>query len=180
MTKTSSNRFWAWYERHAVLNLYLATSLFLLQLLHLFWLTTHVVALRLAGESFFTPSRVFELLLVAVDYTEVPALIGTSLIYVNDLRKRFRWRGVLFLLFLNSQWLHLFWITDEFVVQKFTDSPGINATILPVWIAWVAISIDYLELPVMTDTVRRTLTALRTANFRPGFTRATRYYRWRL
>src|SRR5687767_154121 len=111
--------FWAWYERYYWLNVTVATGLFVFQALHLFWLGFHVIALRLTGESLFPVSPVWQLLLVAVDYTEVPALIGTSLIYLHELRRGFRVRHVLFLLLLNSQWLHLFWITDEFVVHQF-------------------------------------------------------------
>ena len=37
---------------------------------------------------------------------------------VNELRRGFSWRALLFLAFLNSQWLHIFWITDEFVVES--------------------------------------------------------------
>lgn len=175
-----ANRFWAWYERHYTLNLYVATGLFILQVFHLYWLTTTVVFLRLFSWSAFSPSPFTQYLLIAVDYTEIPALIGMSLIYINELRKRFRWRGILFLLFLNSQWLHLFWITDEFVMEQFTRHPASHGTILPIWLAWMAIAIDYLELPVMMDTVRRVIIALRTANFHPLFTRSSRYYKWRL
>ncbi len=178
MAQSRTSIFWSWYERHYALNLYVATGLFLLQLVHLYWLTMHVVYLRLFGMSAFTLSSFYQFLLIAVDYTEVPALFAMSLIYTNDLRKRFRWRGVFFLLFLNSQWLHLFWITDEFVMEQFTRHPASHGTILPVWLAWLALSIDYLELPVMVDTARRAITALRAANFRPMFTRVGRYYRW--
>ena len=47
--------FWGWYERHYLINLGLATGLFLLQVMHLAWLTTDVVAARLVGQSFFDP-----------------------------------------------------------------------------------------------------------------------------
>jgi hypothetical protein len=39
--------FWAWYERHYALNVAIALGLFAVQLVHLYWLTTNVVALRL-------------------------------------------------------------------------------------------------------------------------------------
>ena len=58
---------------------------------------------------------------------------------------------MLYLAFLNSQWLHIFWITDEFVVSTNEDM----ATALPAWLAYVAILIDYLELPVIYDTFRK-------------------------
>lgn len=150
--------FWAWYERHYTLNLGLTTALFALQLVHLYWLGTHVILHRIIGVSMFNPSPFLEYLIIVVDYTEVPALISTSVLYIYHLRKRFSWKAVLLLVALNSQWLHLFWITDEFVINQFAGRPG---TILPVWLAWVAILIDYLELPVIADTMIKFVRALR-------------------
>lgn len=130
-----------------------ATFIFLLQLIHLFWLTTNVVFLRLFNVSLF-PSQL-DWLLALVDYTEIPAIISVSAIYVGDLLKgentRRAWRN---LILLNSQWVHLFWITDEVVIAQFT---GLAPVAIPVWLAWIAISIDYLELPVMWDTAVRSL-----------------------
>ena len=150
--------FWTWYERHYALNVAIAAGLFVLQLVHLYWLSADVVAFRLTGERYLGLGGPLRYLIVVVDYTEIPALISTTLLYVNDLRKRFSWRSVLFLLFLNSQWLHLFWITDEFVVGEFTREPGSS---LPAWLAWTAIGIDYLELPVIVDVVRKLVAAIR-------------------
>ena len=150
-------RFWSWYERHYTLNVSVAAGLFALQLVHLVWLTADPLWSKLFGEALFTIDKPYSWPLYLVDYTEVPALISVSLIYVNELRKGFSWRPVLFLVFLNSQWLHIFWITDEFVVES---NDG-RATVLPVWLAYVAILIDYLELPVIVDTVRRTVVVLR-------------------
>lgn len=143
-------RFWAWYERHYTLTVGLTAGLFLLQIVHLYWLGMHVVALRLLGESYFTLTPWWQFLIIIVDYTEIPALISTSILYIYELQKRFSWKAILFLIMLNSQWLHLFWITDEFVLDQFSGRPD---TILPVWLAWVAIMIDYLEVPVIIDTI---------------------------
>jgi hypothetical protein len=145
--------FWAWYERHYLLNLSLTTGLFLLQLVHLYWLFTHVVLFRLLGQSYFDPSPFWQYMIIIVDYTEIPALISTSVLYIYALQKRFSWKTIWFLVSLNSQWLHLFWITDEFVVNRFAADGG-SATVLPVWLAWVAILIDFLELPVIIDMIR--------------------------
>lgn len=145
-----AQRFFAWYERHYVLNLSIATALFAVQIVHLCWLAMHVIALRLLGESYFPLSPFLQSLIVLVDYTEVPALISTTFLYLYELRKAFSWKAVFFLFFLNSQWLHLFWITDEFVLDQFQGRG--SATVLPAWLAWVAILIDYLELPVIIDT----------------------------
>lgn len=150
--------FWAWYERHYVLNVAFAAVLFLLQLVHLYWLSADVIAYRLTGERYLGWEGVLRSMIVIVDYTEIPALISTSLVYVNELRRRFSWRSVLFLLFLNSQWLHIFWITDEFVVGSFDGDGGSG---LPGWLAWVAIGIDYLELPVIVDVLRKLVLAVR-------------------
>jgi hypothetical protein len=99
-----------------------------------------------------------------VDYTEIPVLVSVSLVYLNELRDGFAWKPVLYLVFLNSQWLHIFWITDEFVVAS---NDGGAAVGMPTWLAYVAIGIDYLELPVIYDTVRRMLVALRDRRFGP-------------
>ena len=149
--------FWAWYERHYHLILWATTILFFLQVVHLYWLGTHVIAQRLLGYSLFNPAPIIQYLIIAVDYTEIPALISTTVLYLYDLQKRFSWKAVLFLVLLNSQWLHLFWITDEFVVNQFA---GRAVTVLPVWLAWVAIMIDYLEVPVMVDTFMKSGKAL--------------------
>ncbi|MDQ3045832.1 MAG: hypothetical protein M3R06_11895 [Chloroflexota bacterium] len=154
--------FFAWYERHYTLNVAIAAGLFLLQLVHLYWLSTDVVIARLTGEPWFSPNDLFQFLILIVDYTEIPALIGTSLIYINELRKGRRLKPLLYLLFLNSQWLHIFWITDEFVVGELGDGGGGT---LPGWLAWVAIGIDYLEIPVIIDTIRRLIRALRARRF---------------
>ena len=151
--------FWNWYERHYVLNVSIAVGLFLLQLLHLYWLSGHVVALRLTDMSYFSPSGALKFAILLIDYAEIPALVGISLVYVNALRGGFSWGPVLMLAFLNSQWLHIFWITDEFVVTEFSGEPAQSS--LPPWLAWCAILIDYLELPVIFDTLRRLAKALR-------------------
>jgi len=162
MAKTKStgkpSGFWAWYERHYTVNLTITTFLFALQLVHLYWLTTHVVAFGVLGQSFFSPPPFWEYVIILVDYTEIPGLISTSLVYLYEYRKKRSWKPLLFLVLLNSQWLHLFWITDSFVINTFQ---GVGTGNIPGWLAWVAILIDYLELPVIVDTFRRMFTELR-------------------
>jgi hypothetical protein len=154
------NGFWAWYERNYRLNVCVASVLFLLQLVHLYWLGAEPISVRLVDESFFSPSGLLQYLIVFVDYTEIPALIAVSLIYVNELRRGFSWGPLLFLLLLNSQWLHIFWITDEYVSSELAgDAAGTSS--MPAWLAWVAILIDYLELPVIYDTLKRLTLAIR-------------------
>jgi len=145
--------FWAWYDRHYELNVAIAAGLFVLQLVHLYWLATDVVMFRLMGESFFAPPPFWEAIIIAVDFTEIPALISASVLYVHEFRMGKRWKGISFNIFIHSQWFHLFWITDEFVVSQLVS--GKTGTVLPAAIAWIAIFIDYLELPVIADTVAK-------------------------
>lgn len=149
--------FWAWYERTYVLNVGLALGLFLLQIVHLVWLFVEVVWTYAMGTPLFTFEGVAKTLIILVDYTEIPALLSVSLIYLNELRKRWSSKDALLLLLLNSQWLHLFWITDEFVVTTFNNA----GTVLPLWLAWVAILIDYAEVPVMIDIITKFVRAAR-------------------
>ena len=149
-------KFWDWYERQHSLVTTLTAILFSWQLVHLYWLTTAVVVPRLTGITLFNPGPFFEFLLIIVDYTEIPALLTASIFYIHQLRRKFTVKPLLFLLMINSQWLHLFWITDEFILERFTNPVG-----LPLWLAWTAILIDYLELPVIFDTVRHTIKNLR-------------------
>ncbi len=146
-------RFLDWYNRNYQFHLWFATVLFLLQLIHLIWLTCNVVLFRLFGVTLI-PQQL-DWLIGIVDYTEIPALISVSFLYLNEvfLGKATR-KTWLYLLLLNSQWFHLFWITDEVVVENFT---GHALVTIPSWLAWIGILIDYLELPVMLDTVLKTL-----------------------
>lgn len=162
--KEWTKRFWNWYEQHQTLNLGIATILFSLQLVHLFWLTTDVVWSRIFDQPLLNLSGTFEWLIIFVDFTEIPALISTSLVYIYQLREKFNWKSAWFLLFLNLQLVHMFWITDEFVVQQFTSPIG-----LPVWLAWVAILIDYLELPVIFETLRLFIKSLKKGELNQAF-----------
>lgn len=155
-------RFWAWYERHYTINITLTALLFTLQLVHLYWLSADVVATRLVGRSYFELTSLWQYLIILVDYTEIPSLISTTVLYIYELRKGRVWKSLLFLFLVNSQWLHLFWITDEFVVSTFTGQDG---SVLPFWLAWVAIGIDYLELPVIVDTLYKAFKALTQGRF---------------
>ena len=155
--KKIASSFFSWYERNYTFNLGIASFLFIWQLVHLYWLTVHVVFLRLFGVSLLPLEGIWEFLIIFADYTEIPALLSTSLIYIHSLTKKFTWRNILFLVFINSQWLHLFWITDEFVIEQFTSA---SVAILPIWLAWFAIFIDYLELPVIFDTVKKFFASL--------------------
>ncbi len=143
--------FFDWYNRNYQLNLRLTALLFLLQIIHLIWLTCNVVLFKLFGFQVFPPQ--LDWLVAVVDYTEIPALISVSFLYINDifLGKSSK-KAWLYLILINTQWIHLFWITDEIVLESFTGGALVP---IPVWLAWIAISIDYLELPVMWDTIKK-------------------------
>lgn len=160
MPRRAWSGLWAWYERHYTLNIALAAALFTLQLVHLVWLAGAVVTERLTGVAAFHVGDIVELLLVLVDWTEIPAIVSVSLVYLYELRRGSRWRPILFLVLLNSQYLHIFWITDEVLVRDGASSA------LPGALAWAAIMIDYLELPVVVDTLRKAARSLRGRGFR--------------
>lgn len=149
--------FWEWYERTYTLNVSIALGLFLIQIVHLVWLFGSVVWARVFGTPLFEFAGLWQAVIVLVDYTEIPALLSVSLIYIDELRKGWDGKSALYLVFLNTQLLHIFWITDEFVVTAFNS----GGTVLPVWLAWVAIGIDYLEVPVMFDTFKKFFQAWR-------------------
>lgn len=150
-------KFWKWYRNNYSLNLAIATALFSLQILHLFWLLTHVIFPKLGLPDLFIQFRFLNWPLILVDYTEIPAIITTSLIYINELRNKNNLKSWLYLGMLNIQWVHLFWITDEFILEN------IYFTGL-LW--WTAIAIDYLELPVIIDTVKKLSENIRQGKFR--------------
>ncbi|MEX1087159.1 MAG: hypothetical protein WD312_00130 [Candidatus Paceibacterota bacterium] len=152
------NSFWQWYERHYTLNVTIAAILFTIQIIHLIWLYGDVIMVRLGYDALFHVHEGFwHYVIVFVDYTEIPAILSTSLIFINGLREKFNGRDLLYLVLINSQWLHLFWITDEFVVQELTGA----GTTLPTWLAWFAILIDYAELPVIYATIKEAISSYR-------------------
>ncbi len=118
-----------WLER-------LSALLFFTQIIHLIWMTTYVIPIQLGSSPIWSPP---EAPLALADYLELPAIIATSVLYSRTKN----WK-MLFL--VNVQLFHIFWITDEFVLDR--------GTLVPV-LAWIAILIDYLELPVIIDTIRR-------------------------
>lgn len=152
MSRIAVNRFFAWYERNLKLHSLVVTILFTWQLAHLYWLTTHVVAERLFDASFFPASLWLQRLVITADYAEIPALLSASVLYLHAFRQRRRTRDILYLILINTQWVHILWITDEYVVNVL----GTATTGFPFGLAWLAIAIDYLELPVIYDTIKKT------------------------
>ena len=143
-------KFIDFYHRYENLNLKITFFLISLQILHLYWLTTDVVLQKIFGESFFFVPKSFLPIFVVIDYIEIPALISGLIYYAYSVRKNksSAKRSYLFLGLLAVQVIHIFWITDEVVYDSFFNSSFIE---LPFVLSWIAILIDYLELPVMAD-----------------------------
>jgi hypothetical protein len=146
--------FWQKYEN---LNLKVAFFLVSLQLVHLYWLTADVVVKRVTGESAFAlpVTGAALLLFVVIDYIEIPALVAGLAYYSLNLYNRKGSKNALFLALLGVQVFHIFWLTDEVVYGVFFGGES-SAIGIPYYAAWVAILIDYLELPVMADLFYRT------------------------
>ena len=153
-------KFWEWYEKNYRIIAPITAILFSLQLAHLYWMTTNIALFRAFGHPFWDPGHFWNTVIALVDYTEIPAIITSSIFYIHQFRMDIeqRWRSVLFLLLINSQWIHLFWITDEVIYEQIA---GTALVLMPVWLSWIAISIDYLELPVMYDTIKKSIISLR-------------------
>lgn len=117
-------------------------------------MATNIISPRLLGYELWHVGKFGDLFISIVDYTEIPALVLSSILYVNELKQNFNWKSVIFLILLNSQWLHLFWITDEVVLAQFI---GTASVLIPAWLSWIAIMIDYLELPVIYDTLKKVI-----------------------
>ncbi|MDP3696670.1 MAG: hypothetical protein Q8R55_01405 [Candidatus Taylorbacteria bacterium] len=147
-------KFWDWYKENIRFNHILVAVLFGWQLLHLYWLTTNVIAGKLLGYPIFDPDEFYQLLLIFADYAEIPALVGGTLLYFHALKEGSIKKSIIFIILINSQWLHLFWITDEFVISHFRG----EHPYIPFWLVWTAILIDYLELPVIYDTIKNIVT----------------------
>jgi hypothetical protein len=147
-----SGRFWSWYRRHYVATLVVTTALFLLQLFHLYWLFTDVVLKRLTGRSYFAFPAGGLVLYVLIDYLEIPTHLSAMVMYFYEFRRGIRLKSLLFFVLLQLHWVHLLWITDDVVVNTFT------AHTLLTWggfAAWVAIGIDYIEVPIIVDRLRQ-------------------------
>ena len=144
--------FWTKYES---LNLKITFILISLQILHLYWLTADVVLQRIAGESYLGLPRILLPLFIIVDYVEIPALVSGITFYLFSIFKRgsHSRKNVVFLLLLVIQVVHIFWITDEVVYESLLDN---DLVVFPVYAAWTAILIDYLEIPVMVDLFYKT------------------------
>jgi hypothetical protein len=150
-------KFINFYLRYQNINLKISFILISLQLLHLYWLTTDVVIYRLTGIDYFVGLSDFILLFIIIDYIEIPALVSGIIYYFfaiifdkNEKEKRIK--NTVLLILLSIQSIHIFWITDEVVYSTFV---GSDLIYMPEYFAWIAILIDYLELPVIYDLLKR-------------------------
>ena len=143
------------YLRYQNLNLKISFLLISLQLLHLYWLTTDVVLYRITGTDYFVQASGFVLLFIIIDYIEIPALVSGIIYYFFNLiynKKEKRIKNTIFLILLAIQSIHIFWITDDIVYSTFV---GADLIEIPEYLVWIAILIDYLELPVIYDLLKR-------------------------
>jgi hypothetical protein len=145
-------RFWRWYRRHYLATLIVTTSLFLLQLFHLYWLFTDVILKRLTGHSYFIFPASGLVLYVLIDYLEIPTHMSGMLLYVYEFRSGVRLKSLLFFVLLQLHWVHLLWITDDVVVNTFTQRTLLTWSGI---VAWGAILIDYIEVPIIGDRLHR-------------------------
>jgi hypothetical protein len=149
--------FWHRYEN---LNLRIAFALISLQLIHLYWLTADVVIQRITGESVLgvPQGSLLFIFFIVIDYVEIPALIAGLTYYALSIYKHEKnfIKNSLLLSMLAIQVFHIFWITDDVVYDSFFGSTS-GSVEIPYYAAWVAILIDYLELPVIFDLFYRTI-----------------------
>ena len=137
----------------------MAFVLISLQLVHLYWLTSDVVIKRITQDpsAGLSQSGLLFLFFVIIDYIEIPGLVAGLVFYGLSAYKgnKKRTRNSLMFLLLAVQVFHIFWITDEIVYATFF---GPSAALqLPFVAAWIAILVDYLELPVIADLFYRTI-----------------------
>jgi hypothetical protein len=93
---------------------------------------------------------------IVIDYIEVPALVAGLTYYGLSIYKREKaTKNALLFAMLVVQVFHIFWITDEVVYDTFFGTS--SAVEIPYYAAWIAILIDYLELPVIADLFYRTI-----------------------
>ena len=139
--------FWTKYEN---LNLKIAFILISLQVLHLYWLTVDVVLQRIVSQSYLGLPGVLLPLFILIDYIEIPALVSGITFYLFSIFKHEAdsRKNLIFLILLAIQVIHIFWITDEIVYESLLEDDLVK---FPVYLSWIAIIIDYLEIPIMID-----------------------------
>lgn len=112
------------------------------QIVHLVWLTTDVVF----GLDIFT--GYLKLAVIAVDFIELPALGSGILLGIVASRKN-KWE-LIGVALLATQPIHIFWITDDVIFETLI---GGGFVAMPFAFIVAAIAIDYLEIPVIINTL---------------------------
>jgi hypothetical protein len=114
-----------------------------------------VVLQRILGQSYLGLPRELLPLFIVVDYVEIPALVSGITFYLFSIYKGGpdSRKNVIFLVLLAIQVVHIFWITDEIVYESLLGNDLIK---IPLYLTWIAILIDYLEIPVMVDLFYKT------------------------
>jgi len=143
----------AWYHRHYLATLIVTTLLFLLQLFHLYWLFTDVILQRITGHSYFVFPAQGLIIYVMIDYFEIPTHLSAMGLYFYEFRQGIRAKSLFFFILLQLHWIHLLWITDDVVVKNF--APGHELITWAGLAAWIAIGIDYLEVPIIVDRLHQ-------------------------
>ena len=142
-----------WYKYQNI-NLKITFFLISLQLIHLYWLTTDVVLFKIFDRSYFPYFGDYIIIFIIVDYIEIPAIISGITYYLISFKNNDKisnvsnYKNILFLFLLSIQVIHIFWITDEVVYETLAKSSLVD---IPEYLAWIAILIDYLELPIIVD-----------------------------
>jgi len=126
---------------------------------HLYWLTADVVIQRITQKSALAVPHGSPLFIffIIIDYIEIPALVAGLTYYALSIYRHEKGsiKNALLLAMLAIQVFHIFWITDDVVYNTFFGSS--SAVEIPYYAAWVAILIDYLELPVIADLFYKTI-----------------------
>lgn len=141
-------------ERYEEASTKVAFFLIALQIIHLVWLTTDIVFVKLFPNQIPLFPVALEPVQAVIDYLEIPGLFAAITVYIMGMarRKTVSLKNSLLTALLLIQFVHLFWITDEVVYEVLLESDLVE---IPAPVAWVAILIDYLELPVMFDLFMR-------------------------
>ena len=112
------------------------------QIIHLIWLTyVATIPFFLFHEIWYFPEN---FIFAIVDYLEIPALILASLYYMANFSKR----STLYLVLISLQFLHIFWITDTFILDNVYNF-GIAV--------YFIILVDYSETPIIIDFIKKSI-----------------------
>ena len=155
MSPSIMGKFLRWYDQFEDFNIVFTSFLFSIQIIHLIWLTTNVVLPQLFNLPLHISSGMSNIAIAVVDYTEIPALLSISLLYFRSFKKRANKKDLYFLILLNVQWFHMVWITDEVVLKTLGSTSLVNHW--NIVLAWIAIMVDYLELPVIFEILKKAL-----------------------